>query len=204
MTQVSQAQRSPRLIAPIAASLTPSVAATARAVSPAPIRLRADRTSSTVNFVPGSAAARAIRPRPTQSAEFSSAVPVIRCSGFTHRRLSHVCRSNSPSGIGPFLASQDTRCARRDFLSIRTHPYPLGCTDAIQFQHPDTGSTSDRSLIRQASEQVRDVSHAGSNINPHTAQKRGFMCCPTTVPMAKHYTNGTYDGSANALTVLRQ
>ena len=53
-------------------------------------------------------------PFATASFIFSLRVPRKRWRGFTHRRLSHLWQTSTPSGIFPLASSQETRCA--DFI----------------------------------------------------------------------------------------
>jgi hypothetical protein len=51
------------------------------------------------------------RPFFLMSRIFSDCVPRNKWSGFTQSRMSHVCKTHIPSGIGPRNAIQETRCA---------------------------------------------------------------------------------------------
>ena len=68
----------------------------------------------------------------------SASVPRKRCSGFTHLRLSHLCRTNNPEGIDPLVSSHDMRCAFTGVFEFSANcPYPVCVnTDHCHSQHP--------------------------------------------------------------------
>src|SRR3990167_1783356 len=64
----------------------------------------------------------------------SATVPKNKCDGHTHARTSHLWSTQSPSVIGPFAISQESRWVDLIFFPSHICPYPL-LQDAVQSQH---------------------------------------------------------------------
>ena len=77
------------------------------------------------------------RPRALVSLALSFCVPSSRCVGLTHGGLSHLWRTTTPAGTGPFASAHETRYAFRGepFGKLASRPYPYLSLVPFHGQH---------------------------------------------------------------------